>query len=40
MNSPGPNADQSKPLKARQTIFHQKGYPSAIILPVIAHSKP
>lgn len=40
MNSPGPNADQSKPLKARQTIFHQKGYPSAIILPVIARSKP
>ena len=37
LNTTGPIADQSKMVKARQTVFHQKGYPSAIILPVIAH---
>jgi predicted acyl esterase len=39
MNSSGNNADQTKPLKARQTVFHEKGYPSAVILPVIAHER-
>ncbi len=39
LNQAGPNADQAKLVKARQTVLHQKGYPSAIILPVIAHSK-
>jgi putative CocE/NonD family hydrolase len=39
LNAIGPNADQSKPLKAKQTVFHQKGYPSAIILPVIGRSR-
>jgi predicted acyl esterase len=35
LNSTGPNANQTKPLKARQTVLHEKGYPSAVILPVI-----
>ena len=35
LNSTGPNAMQTKPLKARQTVLHEKGYPSAVILPVI-----
>jgi len=35
MNTTAPNAEQGKPIKARQTLFHEKGYPSAIILPVI-----
>jgi predicted acyl esterase len=39
LNATGPNADQSKPVKARQTVFHQKGYPSAIILPIIARPR-
>ncbi len=37
LNSAGLNADQSKLTKARQTVYHEKGYPSAIILPVIPH---
>lgn len=36
LNSLRPNADETKITKARQTVFHQKGYPSAIILPIIA----
>jgi uncharacterized protein len=36
LNGAGPNADQSKPLKARQTIYHEKGYPSALLLPVVS----
>ena len=39
LNAAGPNADEMKPIKAKQTIFHQIGFPSAIILPVIAHSR-
>jgi hypothetical protein len=39
LNGAGPNADQTKPVKARQTVYHQKGYPSAIILPVIARTR-
>ncbi len=35
LNSAGPNANQSKPVKARQTVLHEQGYPSAVILPVI-----
>ncbi|HMF74888.1 MAG TPA: CocE/NonD family hydrolase [Bryobacteraceae bacterium] len=35
LNSTGSNADQTKPTKAKQTVFHEKGYPSAVILPVI-----
>jgi predicted acyl esterase len=35
LNSTGPNANQIKPLKARQAVLHEKGYPSAIILPII-----
>jgi uncharacterized protein len=35
MNTTAPNGEQAKPVKARQTVFHEKGYPSAIILPVI-----
>jgi putative CocE/NonD family hydrolase len=39
MNTTAPNAEQAKPAKARQTIFHEKGYPSAIILPVIGRNR-
>ena len=39
LNLPGPLADQTKMIKARQTLFHQKGYPSAIILPIIARTR-
>jgi len=39
LNVTGPNSDQSKMVKARQTVFHQKGYPSAVILPVIARPR-
>ena len=39
MNTTAPNAEQAKPAKARQTVFHEKGYPSAIILPVIAKTR-
>jgi putative CocE/NonD family hydrolase len=35
MNSMAANADEGKMTKAHQTVFHQAGYPSAIILPVI-----
>ncbi len=35
LNLAGPNADQSKPLKAHQTVYHDQTYRSAIILPVI-----
>jgi predicted acyl esterase len=35
LNSAAPNSDQTKMTKARQTIYHEKGYPSAIILPII-----
>jgi hypothetical protein len=35
MNSAGPNADQIKMTKARQVVYHEKGYPSAVILPII-----
>lgn len=35
LNNPMLNVDQIKALKAKQTIFHQKGYPSAVILPII-----
>jgi predicted acyl esterase len=36
LNSAAPNAGLTKPLKARQTVLHEKGYPSAVILPVIS----
>ena len=35
LNSPGPLADIAKMSKARQIVFHEKDYPSAVILPVI-----
>ena len=35
MNSTSPNAYLAKPVKARQTVFHDQKYPSALILPVI-----
>src|SRR5947209_5445520 len=35
LNSVRPNAEEMKISKARQTIYHEKGYPSAIVLPVI-----
>jgi uncharacterized protein len=35
LNSARPNADETKLTKAKQTIFHGAGYPSALILPVI-----
>ncbi len=36
MNSARPNADETKFAEARQTVFHEKGYPSAVILPIIS----
>lgn len=35
LNSTGPNADQTKLVKARQTVFHDQRYPSALILPLV-----
>jgi uncharacterized protein len=35
LNSVRPNAEETKLVKAHQTVLHEKGYPSAIILPVI-----
>lgn len=35
LNSLRPNAEESKLTKARQTMYHEKGYPSAIILPIV-----
>jgi uncharacterized protein len=35
LNSASPNSDQTKLIKAKQVVYHEKGYPSAIILPVI-----
>jgi uncharacterized protein len=35
LNSALANADETKAIKAKQTVFHEKGYPSAVILPVI-----
>ena len=40
LNSLRPNADETKITKARQTVLHQKGYPSAIILPIIPKGNP
>jgi uncharacterized protein len=37
LNSLRPNSDETKISKARQAVFHEKGYPSAIILPIIPH---
>ena len=34
-NTARQNADESKMTKAKQSVFHQLGYPSALILPVI-----
>jgi putative CocE/NonD family hydrolase len=39
MNTTAPNGEQMRPIKARQTVFHEKGYPSAIILPVIGKAR-
>ena len=38
LNSFRPNADETKMTKAKQTVLHEKGYPSAIILPIIPRS--
>ncbi len=35
LNSFRANADETRITEARQTVFHQRGYPSAIILPLI-----
>ncbi len=35
LNSTAANADQIKLAKARQTVFHNPRYPSAVVLPVI-----
>jgi putative CocE/NonD family hydrolase len=39
LNTTGPIADETKIVKARQTVFHEAGYQSAIILPVIPRAK-
>ncbi|MBV9084817.1 MAG: CocE/NonD family hydrolase, partial [Acidobacteriaceae bacterium] len=38
LNTARPNGEETKMLKAKQTIMHEKGYPSAIILPLIPRS--
>jgi putative CocE/NonD family hydrolase len=38
LNSSAPNANVTKITKAKQTVFHEKDYPSALILPVIPRS--
>ena len=38
LNSSAPNATVTKISKAKQTVFHEKDYPSALILPVIPRS--
>jgi putative CocE/NonD family hydrolase len=38
LNSARPNAEETKMTKARQTVFHEKGYPSAVILPLLSKS--
>jgi putative CocE/NonD family hydrolase len=35
LNSSGPNADVTKSNRAKQTLYHDKIYPSALILPVV-----
>lgn len=35
LNSFRLNAEESKITKARQSVYHEKGYPSAVLLPVI-----
>jgi len=35
LNTLHANSEEVKTTKARQTVFHEKGYPSAVILPVI-----
>lgn len=35
LNSADSNADVAKTTKARQTVFHERDYPSALILPVV-----
>jgi hypothetical protein len=35
LNSSAPNANVTKMNKAKQSVFHEKDYPSALILPVI-----
>jgi putative CocE/NonD family hydrolase len=35
LNSLRPNAEETKITKARQTVYHEKGYPSAIVLPIV-----
>lgn len=37
LNTAGMNSDETKLVKAKQVIYHEKGYPSAVILPVIPH---
>ncbi len=38
LNTLRPNGEETKIMKARQTVFHEKGFPSAIILPIIPHA--
>jgi hypothetical protein len=35
LNSEQPIAGATRIVKAKQTVLHQKGYPSALILPII-----
>ncbi len=39
LNTVEPVADAFKPIKANQTVFHERKYPSALILPVIPGTK-
>src|SRR6185437_3275143 len=35
LNTIGPNADQAKGSPASQTVYHERRYPSVLVLPVI-----
>ncbi len=40
LNSLRPNSDETRLTKAHQTMYHEKGYPSAIILPIVPRGGP
>lgn len=39
LNTVRPNGDETKMNKARQTVFHESGYASAVILPIIPEKR-
>ena len=39
MNTASDNADQTRFVRAKQIVYHEKGYPSAVILPIIKEGR-